>query len=49
MITFVDNKGKKFSLPGSTTLPELVKMGIRHFELKPVDAPLKDNWYKNTP
>jgi hypothetical protein len=46
--TFTDANGKIITLDGSTTMEQLVKMGITKVGLVKPDEPMKPNEYRNT-
>lgn len=46
---FRDKDGKQIFLPGSTTIPQMVAMGIRFVGLCSPNEPLKKGIYRNVP
>ncbi len=45
-IKFINNKGEVVYLSNELSIEDLVKHGIK-VHIEPVDAPLKDGWYKD--
>lgn len=49
-VTLTNNKGQLMKLPGSITLGQLVKMGLRRVRLDPIGSPIPDGfWADATP
>jgi len=44
-VVFRNNKGRTMSLPGKTTISQLVKLGMAP-KLVDEGAPLPDNWWR---
>ncbi len=47
MITLRNNKGEIKKLPGSLTIRDLVKLGMRGIGLIKPKAPLPDGWWRS--